>query len=189
MAVHHGVATDNECCAHPRRMGSFWKNVSFAFCVTAYHSTTSCSLFRSGYYAQASVAFRQATRKIEAALCNAYHLRENAFLVVDGTARIEAFGTVADAFFACAQCFTPKQAKAQLTCYETAGDYYSKAQSMKKAGDSYKMAEKYSKAASAYREGGFVDEIIEVIIQRLRLSAVTPLNIPNSYSNAFAILR
>jgi hypothetical protein len=56
-----------------------------------------------------------------------------------------------------------KQVKERLAYYRAAGECYSEARDLKNAGGSYRMAEKYAAAACAYREGGYFDEMVEVI--------------------------
>ena len=124
-------------------------------------------MFLNKRYAQASVAFQRAGRDREAAICDAYLLREKARSIstTASAARIQAFIVTANAFFTCARDSPPKQAKERLTYYEVAGECYSEARDPKNAGDSYQMAEKYATAAHTYRDGGYFDEMVEVIIR------------------------
>lgn len=124
-------------------------------------------MFSNKRYAQASVAFLRAGRKREAAICDAYLLREKARSIPRTTsaARIQAFVTVANAFIACAQDSPSKHVKERLAYYGIAGECYSEARDLKNAGDSYRMAEQYAAAARAYREGSYFDELVEVITQ------------------------
>lgn len=124
-------------------------------------------MFLNKRYAQASVAFLRAGRNREVAICNAYLLREKArsTSTVTYATRTRTFLVAADAFIACAQECTSKQTKECLAYYGTAGECYSEARHLKKAGDSYRMAEKYAAAARTYREGGYFDELTEVITQ------------------------
>lgn len=124
-------------------------------------------MFLNKRYMQASVAFLRAGRKREAAICDAYLLREKArstSTLVNAT-RIQAFVAAAEAFIACAQECPSKQIKECLAYYGTAGECYSEARNLKKAGDCYRMAEQYAPAARTYREGGYFDELVEVITQ------------------------
>ena len=122
-------------------------------------------MFLNKRYAQASVAFQRAGRDREAAICDAYLLREKARSIstTASAARIQAFIVAANAFFTCARDSPPKQAKERLTYYEVAGECYSEARDPKNAGDSYQMAEKYATAVRAYREGGYFSKMVEVI--------------------------
>ena len=124
-------------------------------------------MFLHKRYAQASVAFLRAGHKREAAICDAYLLREKARSIPTTTsaARIKAFITTADAFITCAQDSPPKRVKERLAYYGTAGECYSEARELKNAGDSYRKAEQYAAAARTYREGGYFDELVEVITQ------------------------
>ena len=122
-------------------------------------------MFLNKRYAQASIAFQRAGRDREAAICDAYLLREKARLVstTASAARVKAFVTAANAFITCAQDSSSKQANERLAYYGTAGECYLEAGNPKKAGDHYQMAEKYGEAARAYREGGYFDVMVKVI--------------------------
>jgi hypothetical protein len=122
-------------------------------------------MFLNKRYAQASVAFLRAGRDREAAICDAYLLREKARLVsiTTGAARIQAFFAAANAFITCAQDSPSKQINERLAYYGTAGECYLEARDLKNAGDSYRMAKQYAAAARTYREGGYFDEMVEVI--------------------------
>ena len=122
-------------------------------------------MFLNKRYAQASVAFRRAKRDREAAICDAYLLREKARSIptTASAARIQAFIVAAEAFFTCAHDSPPKRAKERLAHYGISGECYSGARDLKKAGDSYRMAEKYATAARTYRDGGCFSELVEVI--------------------------
>jgi hypothetical protein len=124
-------------------------------------------MFLNKHYPQASVAFLRAGRTREAAICDAYSLREKARSIstTAGAARIKAFIVTAKAFFARAQDSPSKQVNERLAYYGIAGECYSEARDLKGVGDSYRMAERYDGAACAYREGGYFDEMAEVIIQ------------------------
>jgi len=124
-------------------------------------------MFLNKHYVQASVAFLRAGRKREAAICDAYLLREKARSIPTITiaARIQAFVTAANAFITCARDSPSKQVKERLAYYGTAGECYSEARELKKAGDNYRMGKQYAAAARTYREGGHFDELAEVIIQ------------------------
>lgn len=124
-------------------------------------------MFLNKRYAQASVAFLRAGRKREAAICDAYLLREKARSIstISNAARVQAFVDAAGAFITCAQECPSKQIKERLAYYGTAGECYLEARKLKKAGDSYRMAEQYAAAARTYREGGYFDELVEVITQ------------------------
>jgi len=125
-------------------------------------------MFIHKQYPQASVAFLRAGRDREAAICDAYNLREKARLksTTASAARIQDFVIAANAFTACARDSPSKQVRERLACYGAAGECYLEARELKSAGDSYRMAEQYSAAARTYREGGYFDEMVEVIIQR-----------------------
>ena len=124
-------------------------------------------MFLNKRYAQASVAFLRAGRDREAAICDAYLLREKARLIstAAGTARARAFVTAANAFITCAQDSPSKQVNERLAYHGAAGECYSEARDLKNAGDQYRMAEQYSAAACAYEEGERFDEMTEVITQ------------------------
>jgi hypothetical protein len=113
-------------------------------------------------YAEASVAFQRAGRNREARICDAYLLQEKAWSIstTAGAARLQAFIAAADAFVSCARDSPSKQVNERLSYYGAAGECYSEARDLKNAGDSYQMA-----AARAYREGGYFDEMVEVITQ------------------------
>ena len=151
-------------------------------------------MFLNKRYAQASVAFLKAGRKREVAICDAYLLREKArsISITAGTARIHAFIIAANAFITCAQDSPQKQVKERLAYYGTAGECYSEARDLKNAGDSYRMAEQYAAAARTYREGGYFDDLAEVITQHgnaiengllERLTKVTQMYYFKVYSN------
>ena len=124
-------------------------------------------MFLNKRYAQASVAFQRAGWIREVTICEAYLLREKAQSIstAPSAARNLAFIIAANAFFTCAQDSPFYQATERLTYYGIAGECYSEAHDLKNAGDSYRMAEKYPAAASTYREGGYFDEMVEVITQ------------------------
>ena len=144
-----------------------WKNVSSK---TQDYSVSNDSLYRmflNKHYAQASVAFCRAGQNGKAAICDAYLLREKALSTptTASVARTKAFITAAKAFITCAQDTTSKQANECLTYYGTAGGCYLKAHDLKNAGDSYQMAKQHTIAARIYQEGGYFDELVEVITQ------------------------
>jgi len=122
-------------------------------------------MFRNKRYAQASVAFLRAGRKREVAICDAYLLREKArsTSIITSAVRAQAFITAANAFITCAQDSPSKQVRERLAYYGTAGECYKEARDLKNAGNSYRMAEQYAAAARTYREGGYFDELVEVI--------------------------
>ena len=122
-------------------------------------------MFLNRRYAQASVAFLRAKRNREAAICDAYLLREKARLISTTTSatRTQAFVTAASAFINCARDSPPEGIDQRLAYYGTAGECYSEARDLKNAGDHYRMAEQYAAAARIYREGGYFDEMVEVI--------------------------
>ena len=124
-------------------------------------------MFLNKRYAQASVAFLRAGRKREAAICDAYLLREKARSIstTDSATRIQAFIIAANAFITCARDSPSKGVKERLAYYGVAGECYSEARDLKNAGDSYRMAEQYATAARTYREGCYFDELAEVITQ------------------------
>ena len=122
-------------------------------------------MFLNKRYAQASAAFIKAGRSREVAICNAYLLREKARSIptTASTTRIQAFIIAANAFAALARDSPSKRVNERLAYYKASGECYSEARDLKSAGDSYRMAEQYAAAASAYREGGYSDELVEVI--------------------------
>lgn len=125
-------------------------------------------MFLNKRYAQALVAFRRAGRDREATICDAYLLREKARSISTTTsaARIQAFITAANAFIACARDSPSKQrANERLAYHGAAGECYLEARKPKSAGDNYLIAEQYAAAACAYLEGGFFDDVVEVITQ------------------------
>jgi len=106
-----------------------------------------------------------AGRTREAKICDAYLLREKAqsTSTIASAARIHAFVTAANAFITCARDSPPKQVNERLAYYGAAGECYSEAHDLKNAGESYRMGQQYPAAARAYREGGYFDEMVEVI--------------------------
>lgn len=122
-------------------------------------------MFLNKRYAQASAAFIKAGRSREVAICNAYLLREKARSIptTASTTRIQAFIIAANAFAALARDSPSKRVNERLAYYKASGECYSEARDLKSAGDSYRMAEQYAAAASTYREGGYSDELVEVI--------------------------
>jgi len=144
-----------------------WENVSARIQQYKTSGDPFHRMFFNKHFAQASVAFLRAGRDREAAICDAYLLRENAHLISTTTnaARIQAFITTADAFIVCAQNSPSKQVNERLAYYRTAGECYLEARCLKDAGHSYQMAEQYATAACTYQEGGYFDELVEVITQ------------------------
>ena len=124
-------------------------------------------MFFNKRYAQASIAFQRAGRTRESAICDAYVLREKARLVSTTTsaARIQAFMTAANAFITCARDSPSKQVNERVAYYGAAGECYSEAHDPKNAADNYRLAKQYAAAARNYREGGYFDEMVEVITQ------------------------
>lgn len=124
-------------------------------------------MFKNERYAQAKVAFLRAGQDREANLCDAFALREKARLMstTAGMARAQAFLDVANTFFAYAQNAPPERDGERRVCYTAAAGCYSEARELKKAGDSHLMVERYKEAASHYKEGGHVDQMMEVITQ------------------------
>jgi len=122
-------------------------------------------MFLNKRYAQASVAFQRAGRSREAAICDAYLLREKARSISTATsaARIKAFVAAAKAFTTCAEDSPSKRVNERLDHYGIAGECYSEARDLKSAGYSYWMAERYDGAARAYREGECFDDMVNVI--------------------------
>jgi hypothetical protein len=124
-------------------------------------------MFHNGRYKQASVAFLRAGRNREVAICDAYLLREKAQSIstTASTTRVKAFFTAANAFITCALDSPSKRNHERLAYYGIAGECYSEACDLKKAGYNYQMAEQYAEAAQTYLEGGYFDEMVEVITQ------------------------
>ena len=122
-------------------------------------------MFLNKRYAQASVALQRAGRSREAAICDAYLLREKARSISTATsaARIKAFVIAAKAFTTCAEDSPSKMVNERLDHYGIAGECYLEARDLKSAGDSYCMAERYDEAARAYREEEYFDEMVDVI--------------------------
>lgn len=125
------------------------------------------SMFFSKRYSQASTAFRNAKRPREAAVCDAYLLREKARSQPSTAAvqREKAFIDAGVAFNTCAQAAPQKLAEERKAYYKNAGDCFSEGRKLREAGKSYVNAEKYTLAARAYRKGGHFDELVEVLQQ------------------------
>ena len=160
--------------------------------IAKYNDDPFYRLFDNGRYSQASVAFLRAGRDREAAICDAYLLREKArsMSTTASTARIQAFVTAANAFITCA--LDSPRVNERPAYYGIAGECYLEARDLRKAGDSYRMAEQYDEAARAYLEGGYFDGVAVVIIQhgkslgsglRERLTMVTQMYYFKVYSN------
>lgn len=124
-------------------------------------------MFFNKRYAQASIAFLRAGRNREAAICDAYLLRERARSTSTSAskARVKAFLAAADAFIACAQNSLPKQINERLAYCRTAGECYSETGSLKEIGDSYRLDKRYAATACIYREEGCFDQLVELIAQ------------------------
>ena len=122
-------------------------------------------MFHNKRYAQASVAYLKAGQNREAAICDAYLLREKAWSIptTASEARIQALISAANAFITCAQDSPSDEVNERLDYYGIAAKCYSKARQLKNAGANYQMAEQYAAAARTYREGGHFDEMVEVI--------------------------
>jgi len=151
-------------------------------------------MFASKHYAQASVAFLNAGWDRAATICDAYLLRDKARVTstTAGAIRNRAFITAANAFVACARDSPSKQVKERLAYYGAAGECYLEARDLKTAADNYRMAEQYGAAARTYREGGYFDEVAEVITQHKdalddglleRLTGVTRMHYFKVYFN------
>ena len=124
-------------------------------------------MFFNKRYAQASIAFQRAKRYREAKICDAYLIRERARIIstTASAARTQAFINAASAFISCALDSPSKQVNERIAYYGAAGECYSEARDLKNAGNSYLKAKKYGAAARNYREGGYFDEMVEVITQ------------------------
>lgn len=155
-------------------------------------------MFFNKRYAQASIAFQRAGRTREAAICDAYILREKARLVSTTTsaARVRAFTTAANAFITCARDSPSKQVNERMAYYGAAGECYSEAHDPKNAGDNYRLARQYAAAARNYREGGYFDEMVEVVTQhgntldsglRERLTMAAQMHYFKVYSNGWLV--
>ena len=125
------------------------------------------SMFFSKRYDEASVAFKRAERPHEAAICNAYLLREKArsLSTTTGTHRKNAFIEAAIAFTACAQAAPQKLEEEKRAYYRNAGECFSEGRKLNEAGESYVKAGEYALAAQTYRKGGHFDEMVEVLRQ------------------------
>ena len=122
-------------------------------------------MFFSKRYAQASVAFQNAKRPREAAICDAYQLREKARSqpTTPGLQREKAFIEAAAAFNGCAQEAPPKLEEEKRVYYKNAGQCFSEGRKLDEAGRCYVKAEEYTLAANAFRKGGHFDEMVEVL--------------------------
>lgn len=122
-------------------------------------------MFFSKRYAQASIAFQNAKRPREAAVCDAYQLREKARSqpATAGVQRDKAFIEAAMAFSTCGQSAPLKLEEERKVYYKNAGDCFSEGRKLDEAGKSYVKAEKYTLAVWAYRKGGHFDEMVEVL--------------------------
>jgi tetratricopeptide (TPR) repeat protein len=124
------------------------------------------ALFRSKRYSQAVHSFERALLPREAAIAQAYYLREKARVLASGTRqknaeRAVAYDAAADAFVQCAKD-AEKDAKAY---YRAAGECYAQGGNDKRAAETYLAAEKFTEAAQYFRKGGFFDEAVEVVQQ------------------------
>ena len=122
-------------------------------------------MFTNKRYAQALVAFQRAGRTREVEICHAFLLRENARAVPDDQVkdRVGAFNEAAEAFSACAKASLPHQMRERLAYYTNAAECFVQGRMLGKAGGCFVHAEQYSKAARVYREGGYFDEMVEVL--------------------------
>ncbi|KAF9647525.1 hypothetical protein BDM02DRAFT_3187952 [Thelephora ganbajun] len=122
-------------------------------------------MFFSKRYAQASIAFQRAKRPREAAVCDAYLLREKArsHPSTAGAPREKVFIEAAMAFNACAQVAPLKLEDERQAYYRNAGECFSEGRKWDEAGKNYVKAEEYTSAARAYRKGGHFDEMVEVL--------------------------
>jgi hypothetical protein len=147
-------------------MGEDWEKVGTrVWDRTISHNDPFHRMFDNGRYPQASIAFRRAGRDREAAICDAYLLREKAQLIstTKSVARIQAFVTAANAFITCAR--DTSRVNERLAYYGISGECYLEARDLRKAGDSYRMAEQYNEAVRAYMEGGYLNGVAVVITQ------------------------
>jgi hypothetical protein len=125
------------------------------------------SMFFSKRYDEASVAFQRAKRPHEAAICDAYLLREKArsLSTTTGTHRENAFVKAAIAFTTCAQATPQKLEEERRAYYKNAGECFAEGRKLNDAGESYVNAGEYTLAAQTYRKGGHFDEMVEVLRQ------------------------
>ena len=124
-------------------------------------------MFINKRYEPASVAFQKAGRNREVKICQAYLLREKAWVISTTAreARIQAFLTAAKAFVDCVRDSPAERVTERLGHRRVAGECYSEARSYKVSGKNYWIAGEYDEAARAYRKGGYFDEMVEVINQ------------------------
>ena len=122
-------------------------------------------MFFNKRYDQASVAFQRAGHPREAAVCDAYLLREKARSQPStaGAPTEKAFIEAAVAFNACAQAAPPEFEDERRSYYKNAGECFSEGRKLSEAGNSYVKAEEYALAVLVYRKGGHFDEMVEVL--------------------------
>jgi hypothetical protein len=133
--------------------------------LTTYTNDPTDSMFFSKRYDQASVAFQRAERPREAAVCDAYLLREKARSQSSTASapRDKAFIEAAMAFNACGQAAPPKLEDERRAYYKNAGECFSEGRKLDEAGKSYVKAGEYTLAVRVYRKGGHFDEMVEVL--------------------------
>ena len=77
--------------------------------------------------------------------------------------RADAFTEAGEAFSICANESLPHQERQRLIYYTNAAKCFVQGSKLKEAGGCFVRAEQYSKAARAYREGGYFDEMVQVL--------------------------
>ena len=133
--------------------------------LVAYSDEPTNSLFLSKRYAQASIAFQRAGCPREAAVCDAYLLREKARSQPNAARapREKAFIEAAVAFNTSARAAPPELEYERREYYRNAGECFSEGSKLDEAGKNYVKAEEYTLAARIFRKGGHFDEMVEVL--------------------------
>lgn len=118
---------------------------------TTYPDDPTGSFFLNKHYDQASIAFQRADRPHEAAVCNAYSLREKARSQPStaGVSREKAFIEAAVAFNSCAQTTPLELVDERQAYYRNAGECFLEGRKPGEARKSYAKAEQCTPASHA----------------------------------------
>lgn len=113
-------------------------------------------------------SFERAGRSREAAVADAYYLREQARQIPQSSRlrnsdKFAAYRKAANAFNRCAAGAEQRQKKQRIVWYRNAAECFLHAGEDGKAAVAYVGAAEYTLAARHYRKAGMFDEVVEVI--------------------------
>jgi tetratricopeptide (TPR) repeat protein len=126
------------------------------------------SLFYNKNFSEAALSFRKACRYREAAIADAYNLKEQARLTKSsnsiGTEKtVKAYKLAAEALQECAENTNREKQMPRQRHFKAAADCWIHAGEFVIAAKTYMKASKYELCVDAYRRAGMFDEAVEVV--------------------------